>query len=306
MASIFDIFSTQPAQDAANAQIGGITAGYNQLADQFGAGRNALTTNYSAALAPFTQNYNTATAGTTALGNALGLNGAAGNAAATQAFWNNPAIQSQLDVGTQNVLRNQAATGQLASGATNVDLQNYGQQVASQGWNQYIANLQPFLSASNSAASGIAGVNTGLGNALNASFTNQGNAAYGAQTSAGNAQANADLSAYNASANMLGALGNVAKLGVSGGGTLGGNLLTSIFSDVRLKEDIEPVGELYDGTNIFRYRYKGDPTPRIGVMAQEVERTRPDAVVEIGGYKAVDYGKATDYAASLARFAEAA
>lgn len=294
---IFDIFTNDNAQNAANAQIAGVNAGYNQLSQLFGQAGGALNTNYTAAAQPFLQNYGTATAGTTALGNALGLNGAAGNAAATQSFWNNPAISSAINTGSQNVLRNQAATGQLNSGATNIDLQNVAQQTASQGWNQYIAQLQPYLGASTSAASGIGNVYTGLGSQLANLYQNQGNAAYGAQTSIGNANANADLANNNASANIWNALMGGAKLATSA---------AAMFSDERLKEDIEPVGELYDGTNVYRYRYKGDSVPRIGVMAQEVEKTRPDAVVEIGGYKAVDYGKATDYAAALAPFREAA
>jgi hypothetical protein len=34
-------------------------------------------------------------------------------------------------------------------------------------------------------------------------------------------------------------------------------------------------------------------------MAQDVEQVRPDAVTEIGGVKAVDYGKATEFARGL-------
>lgn len=294
---IFDIFTNKNAQDAANAQISGIQTGYGDLSTQFNQGRDALTSNYSAALKPYLQNYTTAQSGTTALGNALGLNGPQGNADATAAFWNNPAIQSQLDIGSQNVMRNQSATGQLASGKTNVDLQNFGQQTAAQGWGDYISRLQPFLGASNAAAGGIASVDTGLGSGLNASRINQGNAAYGAQTSIGNANANADLAKNQADQNIWGAIMSGAKLAASA---------APMFSDERLKEDIEPVGELYDGSNVYRYRYKGDATPRIGLMAQEVEKVRPDAVTEIAGYKAVDYGRATEYAASLAKFLEAA
>lgn len=134
----------------------------------------ALTGNYAAGLSPFLQNYQTAQAGTTALGNALGLNGPAGNAAATAAFWNNPAIKSQLDLGSENVLRHQSATGQLASGKTNIDLQNYGQQVASQGWNNYVSQLQPYLNFSQGAASGIGNLYSGLGGALANQYGNLG------------------------------------------------------------------------------------------------------------------------------------
>ncbi len=135
----------------------------------------------------------------------------------------------------------------------------------------------------------------------------QGNAAYGAQTSIGNANANADLAAYNASGNLFGllggALGGAAKLGTN---TVGGSALMSLFSDFLLKEDVEPVGKLYDGANIYRYKYKGDPTPRIGLIAQEVEKIVPEAVSEIAGFKAVDYGIATEMAARLARFQDGA
>ena len=45
-----------------------------------------------------------------------------------------------------------------------------------------------------------------------------------------------------------------------------------------------------------QHKYKGDPTPRIGLMAvSEVKNVRPDAVTEIGPdrLKAVNYGLAT-------------
>lgn len=62
-----------------------------------------------------------------------------------------------------------------------------------------------------------------------------------------------------------------------------------LLSDERAKENIEPIGELNSGQNIYLYNYKGDPTPQVGVMAQE---TDPDAVVEgSDGLKRVDYTK---------------
>lgn len=70
----------------------------------------------------------------------------------------------------------------------------------------------------------------------------------------------------------------------------GGGL--SALSDERAKENIEPVGMTFDGQNVYRFNYKGNPTPQIGLIAQEVEKKRPDAVTEIDGVKYVDYGKA--------------
>ena len=68
------------------------------------------------------------------------------------------------------------------------------------------------------------------------------------------------------------------------------------FSDRRLKTNVKKVGETGDGQNIYSYRYKGGKTMHLGLMAQEVQRRKPDAVVSVGGFKAVDYGKALENA----------
>jgi len=70
-------------------------------------------------------------------------------------------------------------------------------------------------------------------------------------------------------------------------------------SDARLKRDIVKVGSLHDGTPVYSYTYLDDPTPRIGLIAQDVERRNPEAVAEIGGRKAVDYRKATARARAI-------
>jgi hypothetical protein len=54
------------------------------------------------------------------------------------------------------------------------------------------------------------------------------------------------------------------------------------------------VGELPGGEGLYEWTYKGDPSGErhTGVMAQEVERTNPGAVVtHPSGYKMVDYAK---------------
>jgi hypothetical protein len=73
-----------------------------------------------------------------------------------------------------------------------------------------------------------------------------------------------------------------------------GSLAKFMPSDMRLKQDIEPVGTLFDGTPVYGYRYKGAPAYHIGLMAQDVEKTTPNAVIEINGYKAVNYHAATE------------
>lgn len=63
-----------------------------------------------------------------------------------------------------------------------------------------------------------------------------------------------------------------------------------LSSDRRLKEDIRKVGSTDDGLPVYTFRYKGLPTVHMGVMAQDVEKVKPDAVHVMGGYLAVDYG----------------
>jgi len=76
------------------------------------------------------------------------------------------------------------------------------------------------------------------------------------------------------------------------GGKIGAALpWATMFSDERLKEDIEPVGTL-KGHKLYEYTMKDSGEKQIGVMAQEVRKKRPDAVKKDpeSGYLKVDYG----------------
>jgi hypothetical protein len=98
-------------------------------------------------------------------------------------------------------------------------------------------------------------------------------------------------------------LANIAE----GTGALSGSTTTTqqpggFFSDERLKEDMEPIGKTFDGQPIYRYKMKGDKRDQIGLSAQEVEKKHPHAVGLAGGYRWVDYGKATEEAANRGHF----
>jgi hypothetical protein len=65
-----------------------------------------------------------------------------------------------------------------------------------------------------------------------------------------------------------------------------------MFSDERLKDDYGVIGETPEGIPVHAYNYKGESEPRIGVMAQELEKKIPSAVVNHpSGFKMVDYSK---------------
>lgn len=116
-------------------------------------------------------------------------------------------------------MRNQAATGNLASGQTDLALQTQGQGQANQLYNQYIQNLSPYFNQAQQGAAGQAGVLTGLGTGINANQNAIAGLDYGANASIGNAQANAENANSSASQNMWNAItGGISAMAGSAGG----------------------------------------------------------------------------------------
>lgn len=99
--------------------------------------------------------------------------------------------------------------------------------------------------------------------------------AYGLQQ----AQLNANYQAAQQKQNGL--LGGLFQLGAAG---------IQAFSDVRLKRAIRRVGE-WKGYALYAFKYLWDDTEHRGVMAQDVLKTKPEAVMRMSnGYLAVNYG----------------
>jgi hypothetical protein len=102
---------------------------------------------------------------------------------------------------------------------------------------------------------------------------------------------NAQMGAYNAQQAGQNSM-TQGLMGLAGAGMMA-------FSDVRLKQNIQPVGVLANGLTLYSYEYidevKLHPLAgegmQVGVMAQEVEQVFPYAVKTLDdGYKVVDYG----------------
>jgi len=79
------------------------------------------------------------------------------------------------------------------------------------------------------------------------------------------------------------AIGALADLG-------GAGIQRYKMSDARLKTNIEKVGEV-NSLNIYEYEYVWGGPREVGVMAQEVIKVVPEAVMKIGKWFAVDYSK---------------
>jgi endosialidase-like protein len=90
----------------------------------------------------------------------------------------------------------------------------------------------------------------------------------------------------NTAANVMGGVSTAAALA---------SAAAMIFSDERVKKDIHKIGVSDSGFPLYFFRYKGEgpASMHIGVMAQDVEKRRPDAVSHTPeGIKMVDYAKA--------------
>ena len=61
-----------------------------------------------------------------------------------------------------------------------------------------------------------------------------------------------------------------------GGGGMGGGM--GGMSDVRAKHAITLLGQLDSGIGFYRFSYLGSDRAYVGVIAQEVQAIRPDAV----------------------------
>ena len=127
----------------------------------------------------------------------------------------------------------------------------------------------------------------------NPTFVNSANQA----TTAGPDLLGAASSQYNAAlggANMQ----NAAQANLNSGlmGLAGAGIMAS---DMRMKENITPIGVADNGLTVYKYEYKPEFKDHqlaghgfhVGYMAQEVEQVFPYAVKTLDdGYKVVDYG----------------
>lgn len=79
----------------------------------------------------------------------------------------------------------------------------------------------------------------------------------------------------------------------AGGAATGAAAGASMLSDRRAKENIIPVGKLDNGLTVYAFNYIGQDVTQIGLMADEVEKHNPDAVMTLeNGLQAVKYHEA--------------
>lgn len=248
--------------------------------------------------------------------------------------WNTPGFSDAMGVMSGDIMKNfksmYAGSGRDPTGAGSFTT-NAGRGIAAGEAPaisaQYGQNVQNLLNANAGQASTTNAFTQGLTSEQMSALDQQlkgvagGASLPGILTQPGMTQYQAANTAYGTPWTNL-APAQAATLGIAGvGGTASGSgtttqqtsPLTNILglltggagiagavakSDARLKENIKPVGAMHDGQTVHQFNWKDDPqkTPQIGLLAQEVEKVRPDAVHNIGGVKHVDYSKATEKA----------
>jgi hypothetical protein len=194
------------------------------------------------------------------------------NNSKNQAYSNaaNQSVLTGSQIGSQMLNNNLAAVGAQGN-LLNQQGVNYGQQ----------ASLAQLPYSQLSSLAGLVPGNTGTAQ----SAANPANIAQAFQN-----QYQGQLNGYNASTGAS----NSSKSGLFGLGAAAMPMMGQMMSDRRLKTDIEAVGPLKEGVNFYRYRYVWDEpgTVRHGVMADEVKRVDPQAVVRTpSGFDAVNYDR---------------
>lgn len=151
---------------------------------------NAQTNEFNTAQTESAPTRTLGTGADTLLGQLFGINPGTGTTTAAKPdysnFVNSPGFQNSLNVGSQAINRNAAASGGLYSPNTLNLLSQYNTGAASSNYNNYVSSLlqSAGLGASSSTAAGNQAVETGQGTST--SLTNIGQAqASGIQQSAG-------------------------------------------------------------------------------------------------------------------------
>lgn len=248
------------AGDASKAMMKGIKKGVEFQKDQLG----KVETEFNP--------YLTAGSGATNLqANLLGLNGVAAEQQAFNNYMMSPGQQWLRDQGEKTLLRNSAAIGGLGGGNVRRGLEEYGIGFAAQDYGNYYNRLAGLGSQGANMTSNLGGLRQGFG----ANVSNL-------YTMGGQAQASGIMGAANQKqagfGNLLGGIGALGSVFAPG------------FSDIRLKSNIEKIGELPNGLNV--YEYDIFDRHEVGVIAQEVLEIIPEAVfTHPSGYLMVDYSK---------------
>jgi len=167
-----DLFSDSNEKQAANTVDKGYKKGFKQATKQLNKGFKGLKTDYAKAMDSIATGADTslgyyqpyadqAQAGSALYSDALGVNGAGGNARAVDAFQVGPGYDFAMNQGLDALDRRAASRGMLASGNNSIDTINYSQGVANQEYGNWLNRLAGQQELGVGIAGAQAGITTG-------------------------------------------------------------------------------------------------------------------------------------------------
>ena len=286
------------AGEAAGAQTQAAEAGIQEQRRQFEAVQEILK--------PYV------TAGTTALGGLqpyaaagapaleqqqaiAGLLGPEAQQAAIAAIEGGAGFQAQVRQGEEALLQRASATGGLRGGNIQAALAQFRPQMLQQEIATQYGRLGGLTSLGQTTTQNLAQIGQASAAGTATAGLRTGADIAGLMGQQGAARAGAELAQGQAFANVLNLPAQF--LGAQYGATAGkaGTAMTpglgNIFSDIRLKKNIQRIGTRSDGLGVYEFEYTWGGGRQIGLMAQEVLGIYPDAVGQSGGYLTVDYSK---------------
>lgn len=216
-----DLFSSDDAQQAAAAAAAGYTTGATTANNTLTGAQTSADALYGQAQAPYTSLMASTGAGSAAYGDATGANGADGLARAGALYTADPGYSGGLTTGIDQVMRTNAASGNLGGGNNSADEIKFASDYDAQKYGQYVSNLAPYLGANANAIAGNASV---LGNEATTNTAVAGQEAqndYNSSVGAGNATAQGDMAPYQASANFWSALTGLGSTALKASGVGG-------------------------------------------------------------------------------------
>jgi hypothetical protein len=184
-------------------------------------------------------------------------------------YQQDPSYQYQLDEATKALQKSAAAKGGLLSGATMRSLASTATNMANQNYQNAFNNYRAETGDQFGRLSTLAGLGQNALNGTMGAAQNYGNNVSQNQIGLGNAQGAATIGANQSGLNTLAQLGGTAAM---------------IFSDERLKKDVEPISkddlsELRRNLRALKFNYAHEvygPTEGgfYGVMAQDLEKSK--------------------------------
>ncbi len=218
-------------------------------------------------------------------------------------YQQDPGYQFRMNEGAKALNASAAANGASSGGATMKALTRYGQDYASNEYQNAYNRFNNDNSNRFNRLSSLAGLGQTANNVVNQNAGMYGQQVAGNQIGMGNAAASNQIAqtgrlaslfgqgagAYGAlqRAGPAGATGATGAAGASGGaaagtGLLGADTSLAMFSDERLKENIKPITqeemkEMKSILKAFHFNYINDSRGKgdwIGVMAQDLEKSK--------------------------------